>query len=257
MATVQGPGGVADARAWLVAKVRAYRAFGFFQSKEDRGRVTGDEPGFRHVPIGLPLAAYGRMDDAQVADVILRRHEAEWGQPFDPEEDDAAVRVAEHDAWRMARIDAECVAHGEDAYVDVLLALARISRGGFRPEDVRESWDAPEDGPVRVSFTLEGEPREIALDVSGDYLDDRVVDDVNMMLVGQGWRFERVETGDQSMLLVALSPRERRALEEEHGWRFASAPPHPGASFDAPGNAAAAPRTSGWPRWWPFGRGRR
>lgn len=234
---------MADARAWLVEKVRAYRRLGFFQAQEDRGQVTGDEPGCRHVPIGLPRPAYGGMPDARVADLLLRHHESEWGRPFDPEEDHEAVRVAESDVDRMARIDTECVSPGADAYVDVVLAMARISRGRFQPADVREAWEG-EDGPVRVSFTLDGRRREIALEVTGDYLDEHVVDGVNAMLAGAGWRFERLVTGDQTMLLVALSASERRALEREHGWRFGTAPP-----------PDEAERPGAWSRFWPFRRG--
>ena len=43
------------------------------------------------------------------------------------------------------------LAPGNEAYVASLEALSNISRGIFKPENIRESWDSP-DGPIRLHF---------------------------------------------------------------------------------------------------------
>jgi hypothetical protein len=127
--------------------------------------------------------------------------------------------VASLDESRVWWGDLEAdVGDGNDVYVSTLEQWAAISKGAFEPEDVRETWDA-EDGPVTVTFTLDGENVELKPEYLEDWIDPRILAPINDQIADSGRRFELFQAFDQSAFVMALSDRERDALEAR-GWCF-------------------------------------
>jgi hypothetical protein len=116
------------------------------------------------------------------------------------------------------------VVEGNDAYVDAFAEWSRISRGAFRPHDVRERW-AGEEGPVTITFTLAGARHEVEAASQGDFLDLCVLTaGINPLIAPSGRQFAvyRPDAAlGQEAFVVALTRHERTALERR-GWHFAT-----------------------------------
>jgi hypothetical protein len=181
------------APAWLAAKVADLRALGFFQLYESNA-----------------TAAAGLLDDFT----------SEWGRQPEPDEPNLELLLTRFDETRVWWEDTEAdVAPGNDAYVGALQGWARISRGAFAPDEIREEW-LGEDGPLLVHVRL-GD-RQIALmprDLN-DYLDMSLLGQVNALLSGSPYRLRMYTPFDQTAFVVTLNANEQRQLEAR-GWSFA------------------------------------
>lgn len=127
--------------------------------------------------------------------------------------------VASLDESRVWWGDLEAdVGHGSEAYVMTLEEWAAISKGAFAPEDIRETWES-EEGPVTVAFALDGENVELRPEYLEDWIDPRILTPINERIAGSGRRFELFQAFDQSAFVMALTDKERDALEAR-GWCF-------------------------------------
>jgi hypothetical protein len=198
-AEVEATGGPREpAPAWLVATVRDLRALGFFAD------LT--------------------RDDARMAADLAADHAAEWGSPPEPGADLIELELARQDADRVWWEDTEAdVAPGNDAYVELIEGLARISRGGLAPTAVTEAWEG-DGGPVRIGIEL---PRG-AVEITPRYLDDyfdieTVLAHLNDALPVDAPRFALYSPFDQTAFVTCVTDPERRRLEER-GWSFGALP---------------------------------
>ena len=130
---------------WLLETVHDLRALGFF---EDPGRT-----------------------DEDVAEELAEDYEFTWNEPPDPTKPLIELELLTFDDARVWWEDTEAdVAQGNDAYIEALEALRRISRGAFRPTAVTETWDGPT-GPLHIVFLLDGMRRVIRPRYLNDFLD--------------------------------------------------------------------------------------
>lgn len=106
----------------------------------------------------------------------------------------------------------------EDVYVTTLEEWAAISKGAFEPADIHETWDGGE-GPVTVTFTLDGEHVELRPEYLEDWIDPRILTPINERIADSGRRFELFQAFDQSAFVMALTDAERNALQAR-GWCF-------------------------------------
>ncbi len=102
---------------------------------------------------------------------------------------------------------------GEEAYAVTLAELAAISRGGFAPSDISETWASPE-GPVLVRYTAGGASREfVHEDGRNGFLDLRLVEQINELLGPGGTQFAVCDDFlPDGNFIVALRPEEVTAL---------------------------------------------
>ena len=154
---------------------------------------------------------------------ISQRVEARLDELYDGElpADDPLLEliVASLDESRVWWGDLEAdVGHGSDAYVMTLGQWAAISKGAFAPEDIRETWGSGE-GPVTVAFTLDGENVELRPEYLEDWIDPRILTPINERIADSGRRLELFQGFDQSAFVMALTDKERDALEAR-GWCF-------------------------------------
>lgn len=106
----------------------------------------------------------------------------------------------------------EFLAPGNDAYVASLEALAAISRGAFKPTNIKETWDTPE-GPIRLSFDFEAMPREIKIETWDGAFDFRILLQLNGLLAKNDYRFEMAPL-DDILFVTVLGAQERYRLEQ-------------------------------------------
>jgi hypothetical protein len=122
------------------------------------------------------------------------------------------------DRERVWSRDLEGVYPGEEAYAVTLAELAAISRGGFAPSAVSETWASPE-GPVLVRYTARGTRHEfVHQDGRNDFLDLRLVEQINDLLGPGGTQFAVCDDFlPDGNFIVALHPEEVKALLQR-GW---------------------------------------
>jgi len=197
-----------------------------YRTPAGRRDVTGVVAAYR--PLGF-FSGGGR--DAAVARRVARILRREEGRRFRVRRriDELAVLAA--DRARVDYDDTEVDAlPGNQAYVDLLGRWSRISGGAFRFRDVRERW-AAENGPVAITFTLRGRPRRVSAQGLDGFEDLCVLFALNRLLPAEAPHLALYEPFDQTAWVTAVTPGERRRLERDHGWRFAT-PATARRSFD-------------------------
>lgn len=187
----------------IVEIVGFYRPFGFFASPKT---------------------------DAQVAEWIARRRR----RPYRDESGDYHHRdldVLAFDRRRALDLDFESEALGDDTMYQYELArLARISRGGFEPQEVaEEALDDTRGGPVRIALTIGGIRHErIVGGGNSDWIDWRLLWLVDELTTGRARLHAAVEPNPAAgMYLVFLTPEERDQIERRRGLRFVPLPEEP------------------------------
>lgn len=110
------------------------------------------------------------------------------------------------------------VFRGNEAYVRILNQWAAISRGNFRPERIAEQWHSDQ-GPIDVSFAVAGREITWSTDVV-EWIDERLLDTINTLILPTGVQFQHFFTGDQSAFVVALTREERDAIARERPWNL-------------------------------------
>lgn len=146
---------------------------------------------------------------------IKAAYEARHGRPYTMSDDFRDPRLAALDPTRVWWRDAEAdVAQGNHVYSDVLAEWAKISRGLFVPEDVRETWSSPE-GPIEVVFRHQGESYTLHPTFDHDWLDFDALGRVNACLTDH--EFMTVHTGDQTAFVVCCTVDEGVKLQDR-GW---------------------------------------
>jgi hypothetical protein len=103
-------------------------------------------------------------------------------------------------------------------YASTLEEWAAISKGAFAPQQIQETWDSGS-GPVTIRFALDGETVELTPEYLEDWIDPRILTPINEQIADAERQFELFQAFDQSAFLMALTAKERAALEAR-GWCF-------------------------------------
>ncbi|MGF7035050.1 hypothetical protein J2T17_006042 [Paenibacillus mucilaginosus] len=123
------------------------------------------------------------------------------------------------DAGRVWLEDTEAdVGKGSGVYVQALQRWSEISRGAFNPTDIVETWGS-EEGPVTVSFTLNGQRKTVYPLFYNDFMDMDILRDINRMIRDTGYQFA-VNVIDQMVFVTVLTPEEQRKIEAERFLEF-------------------------------------
>lgn len=110
------------------------------------------------------------------------------------------------------------LAEGNEAYVSSLEALANISRGTFQPKNMKEIWDSP-DGPIRIQFEMDGQPRELKVETWGGAFDFKVLLQLNALLEKTEYRFEMAPM-DDILFVTVLKAEEKTRMEQDRELSF-------------------------------------
>ena len=203
----------------IAETVRYLRGFGFLQHGQAHEEMV---LGNRRPPLaawdGDPIPMHENMTDDEVAECLLsiwRRNRRNI--PAAAEQDALDAETARYDPSRTFLLDWENTSAGDEMYVRTVEALARVSRGVFKPSEIKEEW-APTNGQViHVSFLFDGRQRQIALEQSGRSMENTpLLRTVDEMLVDHPYHFY-IWTTSFGEMVVALTPEEKAQLQNR-GW---------------------------------------
>jgi hypothetical protein len=201
-----------DTEAWALANLPYFRCLGFFADLMDRSDPDVlAEIARRYVEAEeLPYTKKGKLPPPW---------EIEVERPF------ADLRLLQYDYHRVWWEDTECVYPPEVlAYQDAVIRWGEISRGAFRPVDVRESWGGTDESPEAPTVFILTETGTLTLTpvACNDWFDLTALVPINRYLdPGPGdIRLELYEPFDQTAFVVALTPHEREELRQTRGWSF-------------------------------------
>lgn len=110
------------------------------------------------------------------------------------------------------------LAPGNDAYVSSVEALANISRGIFKPQNIKETWDTPQ-GPIRINFDFEGQSRVLKAETWGGAFDFRILLQLNNLLSKTEYRFEMAPM-DDILFVTVLKAEEKSDMERDRDLAF-------------------------------------
>lgn len=191
-----------------------------WERKRESGEWLGEAVRYFH-GMGF-LAHYAGMSDDEIAAKIKEYHGIDWEEYIAAAADQASADMflLMADVDRVWFRDLECVYSGDRAYAHTLEEWASISRGAFQPSDIEETWESDE-GPVRVTFTLDGAQHEyVHGDGNDDLIDLEILKMVNGLLRHAPYRLEAADNLGDCRFIVALSREERERLRRDRGWSF-------------------------------------
>lgn len=158
--------------------------------------------------------------DATVAADVQSDIESASGSTADAGDRMLDLMVAATDANRVWWNDLEADVGPDNAvYEETLDEWAAISKGAFAPTGIKETWGA-DTGPVSVSYMLDGAKQTLAPAYLEDWIDPGILATINEQIAASGRRFELYRGFDQTAYVLALTPKERTALEHDRGWCF-------------------------------------
>jgi hypothetical protein len=198
------------------------------QLDANQAELPGDaasEAPVEHASLAAFIREYQRLGffAGDTADDLVRAYERDFEERPEPPTtrlDELELLGYDRDRAWFSDIELD-VLDGNDVYVTTLAEWARLSRGAFEPRDVEERWQG-EDGPVTISFALDGREHTIEAAPQGDFLDLCVLPAINALIDGRQLELYRPDAAlGQVAFVVALTAKEKRALEE-HGWTFAT-----------------------------------
>lgn len=186
-----------QARDWLLELVRYYRPLGFFQSHTNSS------------------------DDA-LAQALANLWAEDMSTPLDPSDPYIDLHFLKWDEERVWWHDTEAdVCVGNEVYAAALEEWSDISQGVFIPEAITETWET-ETGPIWIDFTLKEIQHRIQPQYLDDWIDLSVLNQINHLIEGTGYRFEAPQTGEQMAFVTVLSTEDKIKLQRERGWQFES-----------------------------------
>jgi hypothetical protein len=120
------------------------------------------------------------------------------------------------DVWYL---DTQCIEeHG--VYVQILQHLARISKGTFNPDYLKDYVDI-EIGRAWVSFKYGGKEYRFDLEVKDDWFDESLICKLNKILLeSNSLKQYAVAMNDQSILVGFFTPEQCMAIKDLTGVEF-------------------------------------
>ncbi|MEW9701975.1 stalk domain-containing protein [Paenibacillus sp. SI8] len=133
----------------------------------------------------------------------------------------ADLYVLQQDTDRVWMEDTEAdVGQGNDSYVQALKNWSAISRGTFKPTDIVEKWES-EEGPITVTFTLNGQKKSVHPLYMNDFLDTEILKEINILIRDSGYQFAEVVI-DQEVFVTVLTAEEKQNIQKDRFMDFVS-----------------------------------
>ena len=195
----------------FIDRVRRLRSCGFFLSEKD----LSDE----ELSTQLFEKAKKTLDPEQFLEV------------FDPKEKELfELSLAQLDPSRIWWKEMECgVVHGNDTYCEILKEFQVLSNGYFRPEKIEESWESA-DGPISISFEIDGEAHRYQPEFKYDWLDSGLIDKIYDIFTNKKFPYQLYAYIGRSdddwgfygddILLIRATEKEKVKLSELMKWEL-------------------------------------
>lgn len=178
-------------REWLREALEFYKKLGYFASGEE----------------GL----FERLEETLTEGQPLKE--------FDPKNTAYDLALLSYDPERCLMESPQLgalLAPGNRVFIQTLEQLAKISRGTFKPEDIKEEW-ASRKGPVRITYRHNGKPHTLVTPADAGELDPVLLLQLNLALFRSAMQFELVTYSDpqgKPMFFVTTLHQEERFLIE-------------------------------------------
>jgi len=171
------------------------------------------------------FALYEPLSDVELARSLAATWRAWEGDELssDPGELDWMLVVLDEERTFQGDSEAD-VLEGNNVYVGLLRDLARRSGGALTVRAIKEEW-ASHTGSVDISLRANGNAVHLALADCGDWIDPKLLTEVNGLLSPEGPHFFVVDTGGQNVIITRATEEERRTLEEARSLRLSDRPP--------------------------------
>jgi len=164
---------------------------------------------------------YEQLSNSHLAAVLVDMLRLEMKENLDPSDPLADLLLLKYDDGRVWWDDTEADVCAENqVYRETLEEWGRISLGAFLPTEIQENWQGAE-GPIEISFKLNGSPLTLHPRYMDDYLDLAILSGINTAILGTGIQFAVHEIFDQTAFILALTMDQKRRLQEQRRWRFA------------------------------------
>ncbi|MCT4590366.1 MAG: hypothetical protein N4A71_21235 [Carboxylicivirga sp.] len=111
------------------------------------------------------------------------------------------------------------VGQGNDAYIEFLVQLAKISDGNFNPEKITEKWES-EEGPVHFSYTHKGKVYTSTEKYMNDWIDGTFLHSLNQALDHPHAAFYTFRADILDYGIVFLYDDEATILKNELNWQL-------------------------------------
>lgn len=145
-----------------------------------------------------------------------------YKREFSPIHQNAEIHLVRYDKnrvwWEQYEYD---IIEGNQGYVKLLTEWSKISRGAFSPSEISEDWKS-ENGPLEVSFLLNKKKKALKPEVQNDWLDANIIKNINEMIKETGFQFYIYELTDSTLFVICLTKEEKKKLEDEKHWTFAT-----------------------------------
>jgi hypothetical protein len=186
-------------RPLLIPVIRFYRELGFFQQ-------------------------HHTLSDAELADRIEIYQRKAFHSSYNPTNDIPDLLLLSYDMERVLWEPLHKSTNwSRKAYITTLQELAKISRGAFLPQAIKEIWGGRR-GPIWVDFLLAGESHRLQPLYNESWIDLDILREINRLIGETDYRFEVCDGAtlrvDHEGYILALTANEKQRLEQERGWRF-------------------------------------
>lgn len=150
---------------------------------------------------------------------ISNAYREDWGTEFDNNDPLADLMLLKYSNAKAWWEDTEAdVLQGNDVYENTIKEWANISRDVFAPANIVENWQSS-NGPITITFTLEGEEISIKPKFLDDYIDVNILRHVNELIKHTDKQFEMYKPFDQTAFVICLTNGEKNTLKKR-GWKF-------------------------------------
>lgn len=173
---------------------------------------------------------YKSLTDVELIDILKRRrkedHSKLFGYDYEPDDYLSSTSLVSEDDKKFLDIDLEAgVMDGNDIYVHLLQDFARASNGYFNPTSIKEEWESDE-GPIKVSFSSNGQVIIFKPEYIDDWIDGRVFDIVNEEMKKVSNESFIVCSGPdddwlgQNIIHIRLTEEQKELLIKKMNWNF-------------------------------------
>jgi len=173
---------------------------------------------------------YEALSDVELMDTLRKKRKEEYskmfGYDYEPQDFSHLTTLLSQDDRKFLDIDLEAdVLNGNNVYVSVLEDFAKASNGHFSPTNIEEVWDSDE-GPIKVSFSSNGQQIIFEPEYLDDWIDGRIFEVINeemKKVCNESFIVCLVPNDEwfgQNIIHVRLTEDEKQLLKEKLNWNF-------------------------------------
>ena len=158
-------------------------------------------------------------DSKKTIRTLTKLYKKDWGDELDENDPHIDLIILKYISKLVWWEDTEAdVINGNDVYVLALSEWKEITNQQFSPINIIEKW-ATERGDISVHFEMNGDDYKIHPRYLDDYLDIKVLTEINKLSIFNESQFEVYQPFDQTAFVIFLTKNQKKSLKT-FGWKF-------------------------------------